>query len=45
MIAQSGFGKAEEQHEGIPVGGDGLRAEGALLGQVLGEVSLDECGK
>ena len=37
--------KLEEQHEAIAIGGDGLRAERPLLGQVLGEVGLHERGK
>ena len=44
-LAQARLGKVEEQHEAISVGGDGLRAERSLLGQILGEVGLHERGK
>ena len=44
-LAQTGLGKVEEQHEGITIGGNGLRAERPLLGQVLGKVGLHERGE
>ena len=43
--AKARLGKAQEEHEGIPVSGNRLRAEGALLRQVLDEEGLYERGK
>jgi len=44
-LAQARFGKVEEEHEAIAIDGDGLRTERPLLGQILGEVGLYECGE
>ena len=43
--AKARLGKAQEEHEGIPVSGHSARAEGALLCQVLDEEGLYERGK
>jgi hypothetical protein len=41
-FAELGLSELEEEHQGIAVGGDGLWAQRALLGQILDEVGLHE---
>ena len=40
--AQSFLSKCKEQHEPVAIGGNGLRTERALLGQVLAEIGLHQ---
>jgi hypothetical protein len=44
-IAVGALSKLQEQHEGVSVGRHGACAQGALLGQVIGEECLYQGGE
>jgi len=45
LLAQGPGGEAEEQFDGVPVGGDGVRADLALPDQPVGEEALQQGGQ